>query len=68
MTNQTGSTGSSDGVAGNCRFMFAYDAGFQIDLDHARKLAADATPYQIVRGRRPSPGWFGYQPARSGCS
>lgn len=63
MTNQTGSTGSSERVAGNCRFMFAYDAGFQIDLDQARKLTADATPYQIVRGRRPSPGWFGYQPA-----
>ncbi|MCR9216216.1 MAG: hypothetical protein NXI14_03335 [bacterium] len=63
MTNQTGSTGSSERVAGNCRFMFAFDAGFQIDLDEARKLTADATPYQIVRGRRPSPGWFGYQPA-----
>ena len=63
MTNQTGSIGSSERVAGNCRFMFAYDAGFQIDLDEARKLTADATPYQIVRGRRPSPGWFGYQPA-----
>lgn len=63
MTNQTGSIGSSERVAGSCRFMFAYDAGFQIDLDEARKLTADATPYQIVRGRRPSPGWFGYQPA-----
>ncbi len=63
MTNQTGSIGSSERVAGNCRFMFAYDAGFQIDLDEARKLTSDATPYQVVRGRRPSPGWFGYQPA-----
>src|SRR5690606_13354815 len=29
----------------------------------AQRLLTDAAPYQIVRGRRPSPGWFGYQPA-----
>lgn len=56
-------SGTDERVAGTCRFMFAFDAGFQIDLDHARRLLTDAAPYQIVRGRRPSPGWFGYQPA-----
>jgi hypothetical protein len=50
-------------VTGTCRFMLAYDMGFQVDLDRARQLLSDAAPYQIVRGRRPSPGWFGYQPA-----
>lgn len=63
MDNHSAPAGTGERVAGSCRFMFAYDAGFQIDLDEARKLTADATPYQIVRGRRPSPGWFGYQPA-----
>ncbi|MFI4855033.1 MAG: hypothetical protein ACIAQF_08675 [Phycisphaerales bacterium JB065] len=55
------STASS--VSGTCRFMFAYDAGFQVDLEKAQRLLTDAAPYQIMRGRRPSPGWFGYQPA-----
>jgi len=49
-------------ITGTCRFMFAYDMGFQVDLERARQLLSDAAPYQIVRGRRPSPGWFGYQP------
>lgn len=50
-------------IAGTCRFMLAYDMGFQVDLQRARQRLTDAAPYQIVRGRRPSPGWFGYQPA-----
>lgn len=50
-------------VVGQCRFMLAYDMGFQVDLERARTMLSDAAPYQIVRGRRPSPQWFGYQPA-----
>jgi len=50
-------------ISGTCRFMLAYDMGFAVDLEHARQRLTDAAPYQIVRGRRPSPGWFGYQPA-----
>lgn len=42
--------------------MFAYDVGFQADLAHAQRLLADAEPYRIVRGRRPSPTWFDYKP------
>ncbi len=62
-SSETRSGGLEDRVSGTCRFMFAYDMGFQVDLDRARQLLTDAAPYQIMRGRRPSPGWFGYQPA-----
>jgi hypothetical protein len=59
--HSAGTTGEH--IAGTCRFMLAYDMGFAIDLERARQRLTDAAPYQIVRGRRPSPGWFGYQPA-----
>jgi hypothetical protein len=49
-------------LKGVCLAMFAYDVCFQADLDHAQRLLADAAPYRIVRGRRPSPTWFDYKP------
>jgi len=54
---------NTERVSGQCRFMLAYDMGFHVDMEEVRRILSDAAPYQIVRGRRPSPKWFGYQPA-----
>ena len=43
--------------------MFAFDIGFQIDLDAATPLVREATRQHVVRARRPAPIWFDYTPA-----
>lgn len=50
------------GLGGHVFILFAFDIGFQVDLDEARAALRDAAPYQTVRGRRPSPMWFDYAP------
>lgn len=49
-------------LRGSCYALFAYDVGFQIDVDRAREALADSSPYRVIRGRRPAPAWFDYDP------
>lgn len=49
-------------IAGYTLALFAFDIGFQIDLDAAGKLESDATRRRVVRARRPAPVWFDYSP------
>lgn len=50
-------------IEGVCLAMFAFDIGFQIDLDAARARLVDAAPYRVLRGRRHAPTWFDYAPS-----
>lgn len=54
---------SSLRIAGHALAMFAFDIGFQVDLDAAEPLVREATRARVVRGRRPAPIWFDYSPA-----
>lgn len=47
-------------LRGEIHAIFAYDAGFQIDLSLAATLLTEALPERAVRVRRPSPAWFEY--------
>jgi len=49
-------------IAGHALAMFAFDIGFQVDLDTAEPLVREATRNRVVRARRPSPAWFEYAP------
>ena len=51
---------SSIRVGGHTLAMFAYDIGFQVDLDAAEPLVHEATRRRVVRARRPAPSWFDY--------
>ena len=51
------------GISGYALALFAFDVGFQIDLDAAQKLVHEPTRLKAVRARRPAPGWFDYSPA-----
>ncbi|MCA9291707.1 MAG: hypothetical protein KDA25_11310 [Phycisphaerales bacterium] len=42
---------------------YAFDVGFQIDLDVAARIVREATRRRVVRARRPAPVWFDYRPA-----
>ncbi len=42
--------------------MFAFDIGFQIELETAERRLEEATRRQVVRARRPAPVWFDYSP------
>lgn len=53
---------SPTGLTGYCYVFFAFDIGFQIDLDAAAALARDATRQRAVRARRSAPLWFDYTP------
>lgn len=53
---------SPAGLTGFCYVFFAFDIGFQIDLDAAAALARDATRQRAVRARRSAPLWFDYTP------
>ncbi len=48
-------------LSGSCFALFAYDVGFQIDVEGARALLSDSSPYRVIRGRRPAPAWFDYE-------
>lgn len=50
-------------IQGSTLVMLAFDLGFQIDLDAAAPLVADATRSRVLRGRRNAPVWFDYSPA-----
>lgn len=49
-------------IAGHALVFFAFDIGFQVDLEKAEPLLLDATRRRVVRARRPSPLWFDYNP------
>jgi len=49
-------------ISGYTLALFAFDIGFQIDLDAVGKLEGEATRQRIVRARRPAPVWFDYAP------
>ena len=51
------------GISGEAYIMFAFDIGFEVDLDAAAPLVHEATRKRVVRGRRPAPVWFDYSPA-----
>ncbi len=52
----------SDDITGHALAFFAFDIGFQVDLDTAEPLVAEATRRRVVRARRPAPVWFDYSP------
>lgn len=56
------STQPADGLTGVALAFFAFDIGFQIDLDAAEPLVREATRRRVVRARRPAPVWFDYSP------
>ncbi|MGP1273497.1 MAG: hypothetical protein ACTS22_09200 [Phycisphaerales bacterium] len=49
-------------IAGQAFVLFAFDIGFQVDLDTAEPLVSQATRHRLVRARRPAPIWFDYSP------
>lgn len=49
-------------IGGQALALFAFDTGFQIDLDAAEPLVGEATRRRVVRARRPAPVWFDYSP------
>ncbi len=49
-------------ISGHALAFFAFDIGFQIDLDSAQPLVREATRHKVVRSRRPAPVWFDYSP------
>lgn len=49
-------------VSGYALAVFAFDIGFQVDLDAAEPLVREATRRRVVRARRPAPVWFDYSP------
>lgn len=53
---------SSIRIGGTTLLLFAFDIGFQIDLDATERLIRDATRQRVVRSRRPAPVWFDYAP------
>lgn len=53
---------SSVRIGGQTLVLFAFDIGFQIDLDAAERIIRDATRKRVVRSRRPAPVWFDYAP------
>lgn len=50
-------------IGGTALVSFAFDIGFQVDLDVAEPLVRDADRRRVGRGRRAAPGWFDYSPA-----
>lgn len=44
-----------------CAF-YAFDVGFQIDLDAAEPMIDRASRQRVVRARRSAPAWFDYSP------
>ncbi len=53
---------SSVRISGHALALFAFDIGFQIDLDAAQPLVREASRHRVVRARRPAPAWFDYSP------
>jgi hypothetical protein len=53
---------SSVRIAGHALAFFAFDIGFQVDLDAAEPLVRESTRRRVVRARRPAPVWFDYSP------
>jgi hypothetical protein len=53
-------------IEGRAHVFFAFDIGFQVDLDRATNLVAAPTRAGVVRTRRRAPSWFDYavQPLR----
>lgn len=50
-------------IEGEALALFAFDIGFQVDLDRAAPLVREATRRRVVRARRPAPVWFDYSSA-----
>ncbi|MFN0132012.1 MAG: hypothetical protein ACKVW3_05710 [Phycisphaerales bacterium] len=50
-------------VVGECVALFAFDAGFAIDLDRAQSLVGRRTQRETMRHGRPTPEAFEYRPA-----
>ena len=53
---------SSTRISGHALALFAFDIGFQVDLDAAEPLVSEASRRRVVRSRRPAPVWFDYNP------
>ncbi|MCA9294521.1 MAG: hypothetical protein KDA20_11980 [Phycisphaerales bacterium] len=47
-------------IDGEALVFFAFDIGFQVDLDAAEPLVKEAARQRVVRARRPAPVWFDY--------
>ncbi|TVQ61339.1 MAG: hypothetical protein EA378_08990 [Phycisphaerales bacterium] len=60
MTTPSGPGGA---VGGHVLVLFAFDVGFQVDLDAAGRAVQESRRLEVVRARRPAPVWFDYSPA-----
>lgn len=49
-------------ISGHALALFAFDIGFQVNLDAAQPLVREGTRHRVVRARRPAPVWFEYSP------
>ncbi len=49
-------------ITGTALAFFAFDIGFQVDLDAAEPLVREATRRKVLRARRPAPVWFDFSP------
>jgi len=48
---------------GTCYALFAYDAGFSIDLEHAERCVAERAAHRKgIERKRPAPPYFDYRP------
>ncbi len=50
-------------IGGHVLVMFAFDIGFQVDLEAASGAVQASRRLEAVRARRPAPVWFDYSPA-----
>jgi hypothetical protein len=50
-------------AAGMCHLTFAYDIGFNINLDAASRLVAEVPERETIRHKRRTPTYFEYRPA-----
>src|SRR5262245_15186857 len=49
--------------SGTCYALFAYDAGFSIDLEHAERCVAERAAHRKgIERKRPAPPYFEYRP------
>lgn len=57
-----GTNPASVTIGGRALVFFAFDIGFQVDLDRAAGMVREGTRRRVVRARRPAPVWFDYSP------
>jgi hypothetical protein len=49
-------------ITGSALIFFAFDIGFQVDLEAAESVVQESSRKKLVRARRAAPAWFDYNP------